>query len=101
MRMWCAPARGMCRPHLLGEHVELHMIVGALNKGQNLQGFYDKGLIDTRLIIIRHADLANEMERRGYTHRSPLQPFADPGLGHITKDSFAQLTERCRLCSAG
>jgi len=28
--MWMTPPAGMCRKHLLGEHVELHMLLGQL-----------------------------------------------------------------------
>lgn len=36
MRMWMVPPELMCRQHLLGEHVELHMFVGAINKGTSV-----------------------------------------------------------------
>jgi hypothetical protein len=30
MRMWMVPPKVMCRKHLLGEHVEIHMLAGSL-----------------------------------------------------------------------
>ena len=39
MRMWMLPTAGMCRKHLLGEHVELHMLLGSLRRGKNIEGF--------------------------------------------------------------
>jgi hypothetical protein len=43
MRMWMVWPELMCRKHLLGEHVEIHMLLGALNKGHRVQGFINKG----------------------------------------------------------
>lgn len=39
MRMWMLPPETMCRKHLLGEHVELHMLLGSLRRGKNIDGF--------------------------------------------------------------
>ena len=36
MRMWLVPPSHMCRKHLLGEHVELHMLLGTLKKGKSI-----------------------------------------------------------------
>ena len=99
MRIWNVNPRTMCRKHLLGEHVELHMMVGALNKGKNLAGFYNDGLIETGLIIPRHEELVLEMTARGYQHASPLPEFDDPQLGHV--DLYvadAELRRRCADC---
>lgn len=38
MRMWNINPRYMCRKHLLGEHVETHMLVGSLRKEKSVQG---------------------------------------------------------------
>lgn len=38
MRMWMLPPETMCRKHLLGEHVELHMLLGSLRRGKTLTG---------------------------------------------------------------
>jgi hypothetical protein len=58
------------------------MIVGSLNKQKHLDGFYD-GLIDTRLIRVRHDALAAEMLARGYRHASPLPAFVNPKRGRL------------------
>lgn len=39
MRMWLVPPSHMCRKHLLGEHVELHMLLGTLKKGNPSPAF--------------------------------------------------------------
>lgn len=72
MRMWMVNPRGMCRKHLLGEHVECHMIAGSLIKRKQLDGFVDKNCLEMRSLGPRHADLSQEMMRRGYNHKSPM-----------------------------
>lgn len=70
--MWMLPPEGLCRKHLLGEHVELHMLVGTLLRGRSIEGFIRKGLLEPAALLTRHAALAAEMEQRGYKHKSPL-----------------------------
>ena len=72
MRMWLVPPSHMCRKHLLGEHVELHMLLGTLKKGKSITGFLSGGLVDPCRMYKRHGELVREMERRGYAHNSPL-----------------------------
>ena len=74
MRMWMVNPRKMCRKHLLGEHVELHMLVGTLQRRKRVDGFVANGLIEPLAIRERHGALVKEMERRGYRRQSPL-PF--------------------------
>lgn len=74
------------------------MIVGALIGGKTMTGFYTNGLVDTSLIISRHAALATEMERRGMVHKSPLSEFVDPHLGWLDPKAEAVLMERCEKC---
>lgn len=88
----------MCRTHLLGEHVETHMIVGALRRGKQLGRLLD-GFVDTRLVAARHDALAAELTRRGYRHRSPLPAFDDPQLGHVTASAERELRRRCAGCA--
>lgn len=66
------PASLMCRRHLLGEHVEIHMLLGTLLKGRSIAGFLDKGLLEPVSLKQRHDLLAVEMEARGYRHGSPI-----------------------------
>lgn len=72
MRQWAVDPRIMCNQHLLGEHYEAHVIVGALNKGQNVRGFIEHGLLCVANVAHRHDQLVAEMERRGMKHASPL-----------------------------
>lgn len=67
------PPAGMCRRHLLGEHVETHMFLGTLKKGNSIAGFLAKGLLEPESLKSRHDELAAELLARGYAHRSPME----------------------------
>lgn len=101
----------MCRKHLLGEHVELHMFVGAMQHNKNLIGYFKDGLLEVDGIIERHNVIVQEMENRGYKHKSPitmehlvnagwrwyLQEYV--GFWSIDKDkSLRELINRCDEC---
>lgn len=93
--------RWMCRKHLLGEHVEIHMTVGSLRKKKNLAGFLSRGLLELQSIERRHDQLVREMQRRGYTHASPLPRFkAVTGPRVDRSKSLVDLTARCADCRA-
>ena len=102
MRQWLVNPVFLCRKHLLGEHVEHHMFMGAINKGISVEGYLRDGLLEPRTLHKRHGELATEMERRGYNHRSPLQ---DVDLSHLRdgkisiERSIADLQERCPECA--
>lgn len=70
--MWNVDPTKMCRQHLLGEHLEMHMFVGALRNGKNLYGYIENGLVCLCEVVSRHNLLAQEMVNRGYNHKSPL-----------------------------
>lgn len=101
MRMWAAPPMVMCNKHLLGEHLEMHMYVGSINRGTNMKGFIDKNLLDTSLIKIRHDSLVHEMGIRKMNHNSPLY-YIDQlfqGIGSVKEiDSIKELARRCKDC---
>jgi hypothetical protein len=92
--MWAASPSSLCRQHLLGEHVELHMMVWSLNKGVSMEGYYSRGLVDTDQIVPRHEALVVEMTARGMQHRSPLPAFENPHRGSIVGSPV----ERCAGC---
>ncbi len=81
VRIWCVPVSELDRQHLLGEHAELHCIVGALlgkykayrNHPETLRF---KGRIGE--LYFRHNEQAVEMLRRGYRHDSPLPQSSTP-----------------------
>ena len=100
MRMWMVNPRLMCRNHLLGEHVELHMLMGCLRRDKNINGFLEQGLVDPPLIRERHEQLAQEMESRGYRHQSPI---GDCGYsaqrGKLDpRANLVELSSRCATC---
>ena len=99
MRMWKINPRLLCRAHLLGEHVEMHMFVGSILKGINLSGYIVKGLVEVHNIAARHKRLADEMIRRGMRHQSPLPYFDRWKEGWVdTEENIILLGSRCKDC---
>jgi len=96
--------RWMCDRHLLGEHVEIHMLVGCLRKGRTIRGYVEKGLVELRSIRKRHDALVREMRRRHMNHASPLPkviPTPDdlPRGARVDREaSLKELTRRCPRC---
>jgi len=105
MRMWMVEPAVMCRKHLLGEHVELHMFVGTLKKGISVKGYLADNLMEPASLHSRHDALVIEMGRRGYNHQSPL-PIEYPVVINdlaVTIDrpaALAELVRRCPECAA-
>jgi len=101
MRMWNVPPEILCNQHLLGEHVEMHMFAGSINKGISIKGYIKKGLVEPGKIEERHAELVIEMERRGMNHQSPLPRIKKNGYGkgHVDiTQSLNTLMRRCARC---
>ena len=100
-RMWCVPPQLMCRQHLLGEHKEIHQLVGAMLKDRwgVVRGHAERGQIQTSIIKSRHAALVREMLARGYNHASPLPDFPRTSIGRVDPDnSMRDLAQRCERC---
>lgn len=105
-RMWMVNPKIMCRQHLLGEHKEIHQLIGSLENGRSVKGHIDKGQIDLTQIESRHAVLSVELERRGYNHKSPIElPIANivsnfsDGFGKVDIDAnLKDLLNRCVQC---
>jgi hypothetical protein len=100
MRMWMVDPKKMCRKHLLGEHVEIHMMAGSLIRNRSIDGFLDRGLLEPQNALRRHDALVAEMEARGYRHGSPLPAFpACKRIGRVSQErSEAELAARCPEC---
>jgi len=112
MRMWTAPVEVLCRQHLLGEHREMHMLVGVLNKrpAVSISGYLHGNLINPcpHVIVARHEQLVAEMLKRNplSTHSTPLE------LGHFSyplhpqaqyraldnESALIDLLGRCAFC---
>lgn len=107
MRMWMVDPEVMCDQHLLGEHVELHMLAGTLTRHRSIDGFIAKGLLEPGSMQARHSTLAAEMARRGFRHESPLPDACPDYLSQEARDArvdvaaaAADLFERCERCRA-
>ena len=99
MRMWMVNPRLMCRRHLLGEHVELHMLAASVRRGTSLSGYIEKRLVEVHNIGVRHEKLVKELERRGYHHRSPLPVFRARRAGRVDRGgNLWELAARCAQC---
>jgi hypothetical protein len=106
--MWMVNPKILCRRHLLGEHVELHMFAGAFAKGTRAGRFVTENLLEFGALRSRHEELVREMKARGYKHGSPWKPL--PKCEQITKAeraakidrpaALAELLRRCPECSA-
>jgi len=72
MRQWMIDPRKMCRRHLQGEHVEIHMVTGSLKLKKKIFGYIRNNLLEPLSLLTRHQELVSEMTRRGYHHKSPI-----------------------------
>lgn len=111
MRMWMVDPKMMCRKHLMGEHVEMHMFLGSMLKGVSMKGYCDNNLMQPLDLKIRHDALVVEMERRGYNHKSPMSeedfrrgfdslPFEQQIADIDPVPAAADLFGRCEVCRA-
>ena len=106
MRMWMVDPSILCQQHLLGEHVECHMFLGHLRKGRRVDGYIDNDLFEPLSLEERHNELAEEMERRGMHHQSPLKVKNEleylpaSQRAHVVNsfNSRAELLRRCPEC---
>jgi len=91
----------MCRQHLLGEHAEIHMFIGTINRGNSVKGYLEKGLLEIHNLYNRHNELVREMKSRNYRHGSAISKKWKQArkLGSIDKDkNLKQLISRCSRC---
>ena len=89
--MWMSMLRPrlLCRQHLLGEHNELHKHLPSFHKGHKVHGrFYPTVQIQFNGYLIRHNELAAEMIRRGYKHKTPLTPSDLPDFKSIYPEYY-------------
>lgn len=97
--MWCVDPELLCRQHLLGEHNELHKLVGSIRAGHSIDGYIERGQVETSRIQSRHDALAAELERRGYSHDSPLSYSDALERGTVDVDAnLEELKSRCERC---
>ena len=95
----------MCNKHLLGEHVECHMLVGHLHRKRRITNYIRLNLLQPGSLRERHDRLALEMVKRGMNHKSPLGEFDLSYLPEAHKiykvnreESLIELSRRCSEC---
>ena len=109
MRMWLCDPKILCRKHLLGMHLELHMFVGHMKAKRKITGFLKNNCLEPKILKEQHDIIKNELIRRNYKHRTPmtcedvniaLKYLTYCELEHkIDKDrSLSTLINRCEEC---
>ena len=100
MRMWNIDPKLMCRQHLLGEHVEMHMFKAVILGGKSVNGYLKNGLLNLGEIKKRHDVLVYEMIRRGFEHKSPMNSFNEgkETITVSTRNNLVDLHKRCSAC---
>lgn len=100
--MWNVDCKKLCGNHLLGEHKELHQLIGSLNRGKSIKGHIEKGQVEVHSIKKRHEQLVKEMLRRGFKHNSLLPRFKEFKAGKINIYlNEKELARRCKNCLFG
>ena len=109
-RMWMVKPEIMCRQHLLGEHKEIHQLLGTLRKQYKIDGYTRHNCVEVSSIEHRHNALVVEMQKRGYNHKSPIptqshindmSEYLNPDSRNfiINKNSsLRDILERCPEC---
>lgn len=88
MRIWDLPVNQLCRKHLLGEHRELHAMWTILTMNKKGYRKHPETLRwEGKLLALynRHEEQVHEMEKRSYSHHSPLDKTL--ALGAATQDA--------------
>lgn len=98
----------MCQKHLCGEHVEMHMFLGHLKRKRKVDGYIKNNCLEMRSIYHRHEQIANEMCRRGYNHKTPMKEidfeciydYPQEQIYHKVNEVKSQedLLSRCPAC---
>lgn len=95
MRIWDLAPERLCRPHLLGEHRELHAVWAVLTRGRTGYSRHPETLRwkgKLRALYRRHDALVEEMARRGYRHQSPLPK--ELATGRAVQDAYVDPPRR-------
>lgn len=99
MRMWNVNPSLLCKKHLLGEHLETHMFLGSIRKGISIKGYINNGLLEVHNLNKRHDELVEEMIKRGYNHKTPMERFNSWEEGIVdSNENLNELQKRCSEC---
>jgi len=107
-RMWLVEPELMCREHLLGEHNEIHKLLGGILYHPYglaiLKGQVEDDNVDVARARARHDELVVEMKRRGYNH-DDAAGWITSGVSHLFKRrevsvsrNLEELADRCEKC---
>lgn len=96
MRMWQIRPEYLCKNHLLGEHNELHKFKPTFEKHHSITGrIFPVVQIEPESMKKRHNEIAKEMIRRGYNHKSP---YEQPDLSYLSNEErFAKVDKENSL----
>lgn len=101
MRIWDVSPSILCRQHLLGEHRELHALWTILTehkKGYSQHPETRRWVGKLPALYKRHEELVEEMRKRGYNHKTPLDKKL--AVGNQTQEEFVHtLEEQLQLLS--
>lgn len=99
MRVWKLNPKFLCNQHLLGEHLEVHMFINAVKTKKRILGYINNGLVEVHNLVKRHEELAQEMKRRGFNHKSPIRKVKLYKAGRVDVNrSVKDLRKRCEDC---
>ncbi len=94
MRIWDIEPSRLCRAHLLGEHAELHAIWSILVNDKTGYARHPETLRwrgKLKALYLKHDEIAAEMARRDYAHRSDLPEHL--ATGSSVQDDFVDSPE--------
>lgn len=94
MRIWDLDPSRLCRQHLLGEHAELHGLWNVLTEdkaGYREHPETQRWIGKLGALYRRHQALVEEMEARGFDHKSPLDPAK--ATGKAIQDAYVDTPE--------
>ena len=103
MRMWNITPSKMCTQHLLGEHFEIHKMIGNLRHSKTwTKSLTTKGFLEPQNAKKRHELLVKEMKKRRFKHQSPLSTSGVKlPKGKVDKNkSIKDIKKRCKNCRA-
>ena len=109
MRMWMLPPETMCRKHLLGEHVELHMLSPeAYGAGKTFTGSSPGSWRTPGACSGGTKSLCSKCSGAAHRHASPLDEaecetlarrYGHTGTGIDAGANAAELARRCPECA--
>ena len=109
MRMWMLNPTLFCRQHLLGQHSELHSLLGTLKKKLKVSGYIKSNCLEITAIQWYHNQCVEELLKRNYKHHTPIGNIPDEILEWYSiylpikvdqQKSLNLLLSRCSQCKS-